>query len=340
MIPLADCRERRFRAPRQLREFLSSRDRQDFDVRGRDVELTKEGILRSPDFEGPLSGTAWQGLLEVLSVPQDFASQVCPPDLAVEVVNRLLSRSSTELRLRTVHDTARGVMPRDRLPIEHKLLAEWFPEGASRFQATLGSDALRITFTREDVEVLPGDVYGRGWELISDENGLHGTEVHRYVRRLVCANGLVGFRRTATFRRRTGSDTPVLQELAELRKVLAEDTNWALREAARWASDHQIQGQCDEAVGYLSRQLEGNTTRMLLGDINPDSTWYDLLNTVTEHARTRPLSTRRRYEWAGGQLLRWFQTQGRAPGPWEDARCAGCQYFQEADAVAAAEASN
>ena len=334
MIPVTEIQEVRFHAGDEMMDYIESQSREDYEVIGRKIEVSEDGVLRAGSFEGPLARTAWAGLLEELSVPANFARKVCPPDLAAAVVNRLLRDYRKRLRVRTVNGVARGIMPLDRLPIKHLLLGDWLPHELGRYEATLGADALRITFTQKDIEVLPDDVYGQGWEIINDENGLRGTEARRYVRRLVCSNGMIGMHRSSAFRRRTSSLKPVLEALSELRDALQENDGRGPQRAARWASRNRVEDSREDAVEYLSGRLEGTVTRTLLQDVRSESTWYDLLNTITAQGRSRDLMTRRQYELLGGQLMRWFHSEGRGTPPWGDPRCADCTFSSPRDRAA------
>jgi hypothetical protein len=58
--------------------------------------------------------------------------------------------------------------------------------------------------------------------------------------------------------------------------------------------------------------------------ITAASSWYELLNAVTSLARTHQLDMRRRYEFEGGRLVKWFSCQGRVRPPWQKKTCQEC----------------
>ena len=180
--------------------------------------------------------------------------------------------------------------------------------------------------TSERLEPLPGDAFGQGCELVNCESGLAGTQAWRYLVRLICANGMVGFDRAAVFTRGPSSRQPALSSLMSLSRALTEPHEAPqLQSGLIWAADTPIGKHWGRLMNYLPTRLEGVATRIALRDITPSSSWDELLNQVTALGRARPLEIRRRYEMLGGLLLRWCLARGRGQPPWQKLRCEECE---------------
>ena len=333
MIPVVDIEMRSFSDLDPLRDHLEGQDRRDFEVQGDDIVLTKDGVFQAKPFEGPLTRSALSGLLGSLQIPEDFALEVCRPELLTHMIKRLWKSTKPRVRIHTVDGIVTAVFPADRMPLRHAMLLRWLDIEGPIQDATLGPDYLRITALNKDTrELLPGDEFGFGWELRTSENGWLGTEARQYVMRLVCTNGMVGFDRTRSFRRPPTSRAPIYQSLEKLAGMLGQEMEPAgLDRAAKWAADHCVGDDVEPVIAYLTRMLEGEITAVALATVTGETSWYDLMNTVTALGRTRSLRRRRDHEVAGGMLLSWFLREGRGRAPWRKGTCQSCDKGDEAD---------
>lgn len=326
MVPIVDIEMRSFQDLESLREHVAAQNRRDFEVPGDELLLSKNGILCIGPFEGPLTQTALSGLLRTRQIPEEFALEVCSPDLLRQVITKLGRGTDSRVRIHTIDGIITAVFPADRMPLRHDLLLKWLDIEGPIQDATVGADYLRITALNKDTrELLPDDRFGVGWELRSSENGWLGTEARQYVMRLVCTNGMVGFDRTRSFRRAPTSRAPICQSLEKLSGILDQEMEPAgLDSAVKWAADHRVGDDVEPVVAYLNRMLEGEITAVALASVSGETSWYDLLNTVTALGRTRSLRRRRDHEVAGGMLLSWFLREGHGRAPWRKKACRLC----------------
>jgi hypothetical protein len=164
--------------------------------------------------------------------------------------------------------------------------------------------------------------------LINYENGLGPLEARQYLLRLICLNGTVRLTKRASFARAPGGSMPIGRALQKLTAIVHDKPLLPeLEKGARWATEQRIGGQFKAAQGFLASRLEGETTRLGLGGVNEDTTWYDFFNRLTSFAQSRPGEMRRRYEVIGGILLDWFVRQGRGRAPWRHFPCEECLHI-------------
>ncbi len=330
MIPLAGIEERSFSDLDEVREHLSKRNRFDLELPLKNVSIDDLGAFRAGKAEGRLTEPAMRGLARQLRIPEGFVRDM-PADLFTYTVGRLVRDRDDMVRIHTEDDLVTGIMPGNYLPVRHELVAQWLKGRRSGVHATLSPTYMRVTLpNQESAPVLPGDMYQSGSEIVNHENGLGALEVRQYVLRLVCLNGLVTPQTTASYSRQPHGDDPVSRALEEMARVVNEPQNpTELEKPVRWAADRAVGGDLAKVVRFLAARLEGETTRSALNEINEDSTWYALLNSVTAFARSRPAETRRRYEVIGGLLLGWFMREGRGHAPWRRRPCEHCTRADE-----------
>jgi hypothetical protein len=326
MLTLVEPEERRFTEMADLREALATQDRKSIEVPLSKLSFSKAGRLQAGQCEGRLAVAGLLGLLRTLAIPEGFARHVCPQDLLVTIVNRLAHGQDGLARVRLVDGVVMGVMPAKRQSIGHDMLIDWLGVTRPIEEATLAGEQLRIlTVGTSARDLLPNDAFGFGWDLISGEDGWHATELWRLTIRQVCTNGAVGFDKTPAFRRAYNSNRPAMKSLADLRFAidnLGEPPE--LEPAVRWAAEKHVGKEYEMVIAYLAQRLEGDTTRVALGEINADSSWYELVNRVTSLAKLHRIEMRRRYEVEGGMLLNWFARRGRTRPPWRRVLCEGC----------------
>jgi len=332
MIKLIENEEKSFHTLAELKDHLASRTRKAYSVQLKDLALDvspndKEAILHSDRFEGRLAASGCKGLLNLCEIPDRFAGK-CPPDLLCVNVEAMAKINNKPVRVELVDGIINTIMPSKNTPISNEVLVNWLADRQIK-DATINGSYLRITsVSKEPKELLPNDEFAFGWELTNDEDGWRQLQAQQYVVRLLCSNGQLGFDKTASFSRSPGSHENVatsLQKLGALLNNMPEVER--LAEAVTWANEQHIGDQRDRVVKYLTQRLDGRATRQILDDIEPDSTWYTLLNTLTSSAQPYHLAMQRRYEREGGRMLNWFRSQGRGRAPWRGNSCEQCEYL-------------
>lgn len=326
MFPLVETKEQSFTKIEDLRDAIASQKRRFYEVLSCEMSVSQDGRLRAGRFEGPMTKSALFGVLDTFDVPVNFVIDVCPIDLVVMVVGRLAREQKIQVVVQAVDGVATGVMPANRQPINHDVLIDWLGVKRTIKEAILAGQFLRVTLVdTTPKELLPNDTFDIGWELTNGEDGWHSTEVWRLVVRQVCSNGMLGFDKIALFKRPCASHEPALKSLADLQPVFEASTELpTLGPAIKWAATKQLGNERKVVVDYLSQRLEGEATKLSLNTITPDSSWYELLNSVTSLAKVHTIEVRRRYEMEGGVLLGWFAQEGRTRAPWRKLACKEC----------------
>ncbi len=329
MIALVPVKEESFAKWEDLCDMVLSRDQRVYVVNSRNMEIKDDGILCASGFEGPIAESAFSGLLRTWSIPNEFARKVCPEELLKIMITQLGHRLNIDVRILTIDGVAHAIMPFNRLPIMHTDVIEYLGNSISQCDAVLAGNVLRITSVNSDFkDLLPGDAFGFGWELVCSQSGWNLTEASQFAIRMICSNGMLGFDRFASVKRNYNSSEPALETLEKLAQLLdSANTPDMFEEAVDWAAKTRIEKNYEPTLNYLSRRLEGDATKSALSQLTDSHSWYDLVNGVTALAKTHQLVMRRRYEIEGGLLMSWFARQGRTKAPWQTVSCEKCSVW-------------
>ena len=158
--------------------------------------------------------------------------------------------------------------------------------------------------TRYEVQPVPGDVCGIGYNVLNSETGFRALSVHLFVRRHVCSNGaVIGL--TAEEGRRVHYGHPdmelrtFLEEQMRAGEQLQEEVGRLLEKSAHIPSQ--------PLIGHVSARLRPIIGKKRSDDVienlGAEATVYDLANAITSMAQTLDLRRRLLAESFGGELL-------------------------------------
>ncbi len=158
--------------------------------------------------------------------------------------------------------------------------------------------------TDYEVEPVPGDVCGIGYNVFNSETGFRALSVRLFVRRYICSNGAV-IGRTEAEGERVHYGHPDM----ELRRFLVEKmtVGEALRDEVRRLLEQSTGVPCAPLIDRVSAQLKPvigrKKTEELISGLREDATAYDLANAITSMAQSLDLRRRLLAESIGGELL-------------------------------------
>ncbi len=158
--------------------------------------------------------------------------------------------------------------------------------------------------TDYEVQPVPGDVCGIGYNLFNSETGFRSLSVRLFVRRYVCSNG-------AVIGRIEGEGVRVHYGHPDMELKSFLDTQIRAGEKARQEvgrlierSTHLPAGPAIERVtDRLTLLIGRKRTEELIADLEERSTVYDLANAITNMAQSLDLKHRLIAESLGGDLL-------------------------------------
>jgi hypothetical protein len=155
-----------------------------------------------------------------------------------------------------------------------------------------------------EVEPVPGDVCGIGYNVFNSETGFRALSVRIFVRRYVCSNGAV-LGRTEAEGGRVHYGHPDM----ELRRFLQD----------QMSTGERVKGEVERLLARSTRLPAGSATRKvadrlraligkkrteeLIDSLGEDATTYDLANLITSMAQSLDLRRRLQAETLGGELL-------------------------------------
>ncbi len=157
--------------------------------------------------------------------------------------------------------------------------------------------------TAYEVQPVPGDVCGIGYNVFNSETGFRSLSVRLFIRRYVCSNGAVVGMASGGERVHYGHPDMELRKFLEEQMRSGEE---AMEDVGRLLveSAHRASGPMVEQVSARLRAIIGKKrTDGLLDEIGEDPTAYDLANSITSLAQGLDLRRRLQAEAIGGELL-------------------------------------
>jgi hypothetical protein len=157
--------------------------------------------------------------------------------------------------------------------------------------------------TEYEVEPVPGDVCGLGYNVFNSETGFRSRSVRLFIRRYVCSNGAVVGMASGGERVHYGHPDMELKKFLEVQMRAGAE---ALEEVGRLLNEsaHRPSGPMVEQVSVRLRPIFGRKrTEELLDELGEGATAYDLANAITSLAQGLDLRRRLQAEAIGGELL-------------------------------------
>ena len=162
--------------------------------------------------------------------------------------------------------------------------------------------------TEYEVEPVPGDVCGLGYNVFNSDTGFRSLSVRLFIRRYVCSNGAVVGMTSGGERVHYGHPDMELKKFLEEQMRSGEE---AMAEVGRLLTEsaHRPSGPVAEQVSARLRPVIGKKrTDALLDELGEGATAYDLANSITSLAQGLDLRRRLQAEAIGGELLAPLET--------------------------------
>jgi hypothetical protein len=157
--------------------------------------------------------------------------------------------------------------------------------------------------TAYEVQPVPGDVCGLGYNVFNSETGFRSLSVRLFIRRYVCSNGAVVGLTSGGERVHYGHPDMELKKFLEEQMRVGEEV---MEEVGRLLAEsaHRPSGPMVEQVSSRLRPIIGKKrTDGLLDELGEGATVYDLANSITSLAQGLDLRRRLQAEAIGGELL-------------------------------------
>jgi hypothetical protein len=157
--------------------------------------------------------------------------------------------------------------------------------------------------TEYEVEPVPGDVCGLGYNVFNSETGFRSLSVRLFIRRYVCSNGAVVGMTSGGERVHYGHPDMELRRFLEEQMRVGEE---AMGDVGRLLAEsaHRSSGPMLEPVSARLRLIIGKKrTEGLLEELGEGATAYDFANSITSLAQGLDLRRRLQAEAIGGELL-------------------------------------
>lgn len=153
-----------------------------------------------------------------------------------------------------------------------------------------------------EVQPVPGDVCGFGWNVFNSETGFRKLSVTHFLLRYICSNGAVVREESGTGRAHYGMKSEALAEFlrAQLGRMTAGRENIISR-LTKSASD-RIAPDDDGLRKDLARLL-GPRGKEIAESLENSPTRYEIFNMITEEARSLQSGRRLQLEEFAGEFL-------------------------------------
>jgi len=180
-------------------------------------------------------------------------------------------------------------------------------EGAGRLgiASISRNDYFMRVYSRTDYEVepVPGDLCGMGYNLFNSETGFRSLSVRLFIRRYVCSNGAVVGLTSGGDRVHYGH--PDMELSGFLESQIRAGENQREEAAGLLVRSTQLSAAPEiERTSARLRQIIGKRrTEELVESLGEEPTVYELANAVTSVAQTLDIRKRLQAESIGGDLL-------------------------------------
>lgn len=329
MIPLANTDEKIFSSLKEVKAHLVTRNFEAYEIPLGDIQISDKGELQILDSIRLLTKSAFFGLISILGISWSYAAKVCPTDLLVYSIQRLMQHKHLQrVRIQIVDGVVTAIMSPARLPMPHQTLITWLGADRPIQEAILSDGILRVTLIQKTMDVAPNHSLGFGWEILNDERGWWPTQLWRYALEQGRGNGFLGFEDCPVFTRLAIFTESICDALQKLTGIVEDTVEiQGLDTAVQRALEQRIGSAREQLVDRLVDRLEGRATRLLLRNITPKSSCFDLVSRVSSAARNHRLPMRRRYELEGGLLLLSLYKTDQTSLPLPQATCQSCSYL-------------
>ncbi len=311
-----------FKTLEELREHLGKQTRRSlFTDSPTTVDFFKsdKNIYSANTTQGsyPFSESGFEKLCKMLKVPSKFVLNLPSDNVTKDLKASLYRMPLKGLNFITKNDVIVGVSEKEQTTSATEVLDNLFPANHAYGIRNIGlsGENLIVSFTRDSITPFIGDTLEYGLSMLhSDHDGSHPQMGH-YVWRQVCSNGLIALK---------------LEKISKLSRKMPKDKMFEM-----------FNSRVSENIELLTKSLTGALTRLQETVINPDekkylktflakkldyeayadlsvkfddvishkseSTYYDLMNYVTDSAKNFSVMQRHYVEGLGGQLLANFK---------------------------------
>lgn len=173
---------------------------------------------------------------------------------------------------------------------------------------------LRVSVTRGK-EVMPreDDAFWFGHDIVNDEAGVYPLEVSRFIYRRACANGVVVREDVGGFVWHCSWRMPLLEVMDNIGRVLGSPLEEEKQsQLLQRALTTPLGPFYTPLLAFLRKLFLPEIFREEFCSIDEETSFYGLVNTITELAKGHNLQARRRYELLAGDILLSISEEGQS----------------------------
>jgi len=158
--------------------------------------------------------------------------------------------------------------------------------------------------TDYEVQPVPGDVCGIGYNLFNSETGFRSLSVRLFVRRYVCSNGaVIGRIEGEGVKVHYGHPDMELKSFLDAQVRAGEKARQEVGRLIEKSTHLPARPVIERVTDQLTPLIGRKRTDELIGDLEEESSIYDLANAITSMAQSLDLKDRLIAESLGGDLL-------------------------------------
>lgn len=261
----------------------------------------------------PVTQTAFVKLCSLLKAPARFLVELPFENISKDLLVRAFKTEEEKINLILKDDVIIGLSTREEVLTTRELLENTIPSIDKNCirNISLVNERMFLSFVRSKESPLPGDQIETGLTITHDDSGGLAPAIDYYFYRLACSNGAVvkEIMKIAKFSNRMSKvktldlyKNRIEQSLDHINSIICTaigtmSASPIPAEEKRFISDY---------LGFKNREDGLNLFQSKVHN-NPAATYYDLMNFITDFAKSFDPIEKRIYESLGGNMILHFR---------------------------------
>lgn len=260
------------------------------------------------------TGTGFDRFCKLIRVPSKFVLKLPYENVVKDLTASLIASELEKISCIVQDDTIIGASSREEPLTPTEVIQAAYKDTTSKEFADIAlSDGFVITnFTRKQDALPFNEVIKTGLSVVHDFASGNPPSLEYYWQRLICTNGNVA-RKFITLGRfsKKMTRTKILETLSERINKNLEDRDFILKDSIVKMRDTKIQPDDIKYLkSYLSSKMDWENHGDILNNytiqIKDGSTYYDLMNLITDGAKGYDSVDKLGFEMLGGTMVEYF----------------------------------
>lgn len=316
------AKEEKFKDLDSMRDYLKSQDRKTTLVDNfskLNFNQDSLGKLQLDFGQGPKSftETGFKIFCKTLKIPPKYLETLPHENMVKDTFASIAKSKHERINFITKDNKIVGCSPKEDLTSTEEVVNKLFETNHKNVrELTYRNEEFFISFIRDTIIPLPNDQLETGIAVHHNDGLGNHPDLSHYAYRLVCTNGLKTWtlEPVATFSNRMSKDRMFDAFNGKIEETIGRINN-SLSEAVKRMSSTMVPTEDKKFYrAYLSSKMSFGDHVEFSSDFenlitnNPNSTFYDVMNFITNAAKVYAVDEKSNMERLGGDMLAYFKS--------------------------------